>query len=62
MKTATTGRNRPEARTWTAAQNWTITAVANVRNKTEREHKEVLSGTDCVTLMTEVEDLKMTAG
>ena len=61
-KTATTGRNRPEARTWTAAQNWTITAIANVLNKTEWELKEVFSGTDFATLMAEVEDWKATAG
>ena len=62
MKTATTGRNRPEARTWTTAQSWTMTAIANVLNKTERELKEVFSGTDFVTLMAEVEDWKTTDG
>ena len=61
-KTPTAGRNRPEVRTWTAAQIWTITAIVNILNTTERELKEVFSGKDFAMLMAEVEDWKMSAG
>ena len=59
---ANAGSSRPKARTWTTAQNWTITAIANVLNKTERELKEAFSGADFTTLMEEVEDWKEMAG
>ena len=59
---ANAGSSRPKARTWTAAQNWTITAIANILNKTERELNEVFSGADFTTLMEEGEDWKEMAG